>query len=65
MTPYFAKVAEGRERFEQDPTPENRGAYQSAFKAFTDWVLRMMQDRHQVLVLFYFQNVPQTFQNVP
>jgi hypothetical protein len=35
-----AKLDASRKRFVQDPTPENRDAYELAFKVFSDWVLR-------------------------
>ena len=34
-----AKLNEARERYFQDPTPENRAAYQHAVKVFSNWVL--------------------------
>jgi hypothetical protein len=34
-----AKLYEARDRYFQDPTPENRAAYKHAVRVFADWVL--------------------------
>jgi hypothetical protein len=34
-----AKLDEARERYVQNPTPENRSAYQHAVRVFSNWVL--------------------------
>ena len=35
-----ARVNEAWAQNDRNPTPENRGAYQKAFREFVDWVLR-------------------------
>jgi hypothetical protein len=34
-----ARVDQTRERYVQDPTPENRAAYKHAVRVFAEWVL--------------------------
>ena len=33
------RVNEAYDRNDQNPTPENRAAYQQAFRVFVDWVM--------------------------